>query len=306
MKMTRHKGFRTAPHARPSSRGLRRVLVALDGSPEGETVLDHLEGILAPRALVLLIHVLPAPPPSSTREVAGLLNLQEDAEQYLEGVRERFHHARSRWIVETGDPAERILAAARDEDVDVLALTTHARGGLKSLLMGSVAREVVQHAERPVFLVRPDAQPPRRALRHILVPLEGPDGAETILRVVEPMAKESDARVTLLHVLPFPLVTDPVTGFNPIVLKPMELPAVAWIDPLVDLLERHGVRAEKSVFAGEPEEVLLRESRTLNVDLIALRTRGRSGIRRLMLGSVAEQVVKKADRPALLFHRVEE
>jgi nucleotide-binding universal stress UspA family protein len=305
MKMTRHRASRTAPPAR-ASRGLRRVLVALDGSPEGETVLEHLEGILAPRALVLLIHVLPAPVPSSTREVAGLLNLQEDAEQYLEDVRERLHQARSRWIVETGDPAERILAAARDEDVDAVALTTHARSGLKSLLMGSVARDVVQHAERPLFLVRPDVRPSRRALRHILVPLDGPEGAETILHAVGPMAKEADARVTLLHVLPFPLVADPVTGFNPVVLRPMELPQVTWIDPLVDLLERRGVRAEKSVLAGEPEDVLLRESRNQKADVIALRTRGRGGFRRLILGSVAEGVVRKADCPALLFHRLEE
>ena len=279
------------------------MLVALDGSPEGEMILKHLEGILPPRATLLLMHVLPAPVPSSTPEVAHLLHLQEDAEEYLENVRERFPRLRSKGIVETGDPVERILSAAREEDVDALALTTHARSGLTTLLMGSVARKVVQRAGRPVLLVRPDAPLPR-PLRRILVPLEGREGAETVLRAIAPLAKETEATVTLLHVLAFPRVADPVTGFNPVVLRPMELPAVAWIDDLVELLTHHGVRAEKSVLAGEPEEVVLRECR--NADLIALRTRGRGGFARLILGSIAEQVVKNSDRPALLFHRIEE
>jgi len=279
------------------------VLVALDGSPAGEMILKHLVGILPPRATMHLMHVLPNPVPSSTPEVANLLHLQEDAEEYLEGVRERFPRLRSKWVVETGDPVERILATAREEDVDALALTTHARSGLTTLLMGSVARKVVQRAGRPVLLVRPEARLPRK-LRQILVPLEGPEGAETVLRAVEPLAKETEAKVTLLHVLPFARVADAGTGFNPVVLKPMELPAVGWIDPLVELLTHHGVRAEKSILAGEPEEVVLREGR--NADLIALRTRSRGGFARLILGSIAEQVVKHSDRPVLLFHRLEE
>jgi nucleotide-binding universal stress UspA family protein len=303
--MIRHQTSRSDSRTLRSPRGLRRILVALDGSPEGETILQHLEGILPPRALVLLIHVLPAPPPSSDQDVPGLLHLQQDAEEYLEAVRERLPHVRTRWIVENGDAADRILAAARDEDVDALALTTHARSGLTSLLMGSVAHDVVQHTDRPVFLVRPDVPAPRRPLRNILVPMEGPEGAETIMRFVEPMAKEADAKVTLLHVLPFPQVADPVTGFNPVVLKPMELPPITWLDPLVELLAHHGVRAAKSVLAGEPEDVLLRECRNQDADLVVVRTRGRSGLRRLILGSVAEHLVKTSERPVLLFHRVE-
>jgi nucleotide-binding universal stress UspA family protein len=280
-----------------------KVLVALDGSPAGETILQHLDGILPPRATLVLMHVLPAPVPSSTPEVANLLHLQEEAEEYLADVRERFPRLRSKSIVETGDPVERLLATAREEEVDALALTTHARSGLTTLLMGSVARKVVQRAGLPVLLVRPEARSPR-PLRQILVPLEGPEGAETILRAIQPLAKETDAKVTLLHVLPFARVADPVTGFNPIVLRPMELPSISWLDPLVEFLTNHGVRAEKSVLAGEPEEVVLREGG--NADLIALRTRGRGGFPRLILGSIAEQVVKSSARPVLLFHRTEE
>jgi nucleotide-binding universal stress UspA family protein len=172
--------------------------------------------------------------------------------------------------------------------------------------MGSVAREVVRRAGRPVFLVRPDLPPLRRAHRRILVPLAEPAGAEAVLKIVEALARQADSEVILLHVLPFPRVADPVTGFNPVILKPLELPSAEWLDPFVDLLTHHGIRAVKSVPAGEPDEILLRESRERNVDLIVLRTSGRKGLARLAVGRVAEQVLKKADRAVLLFHRVEE
>lgn len=279
--------------------------MALDGSAESETILGHLEGLLPPRCVILLIHVIPAPPPSSEQQLFGLLRLEEDAERYLQEVQARFPRFRSRWILESGDPAQRILDAARDEDVDALALTSRARGALRSLLMGSVAQEVLQRAGRPVFLVHPRLPPPRTP-RKILVPLSGPEGAESLLRAVEPLAKQADSQVILLHVLPFPRVADPVTGFNPIVLQPLRLPEAAWLDAAVDLLDRHGVRAEKRVLAGEPDEVLQREIREEEVGLIALRTRGRGGVARLVLGSVADHVVRTADRLVLLLHRVED
>lgn len=304
--MIRQKQSRKPARVHRRPRGLKKILVALDGSAEGEAILHPLKEILAPGAHLILIHVIPVPPPSSGPLVEDLLRAEEESEQYLEKIQSRFPRIRSKVIVETGDPAERIVATAKAENVDALAMTTHARGGLTAILMGSVAREIVQRAGRPVLLVRPDVAPPRRPRHRIVVPLAGPEGADELLRIVEPLAKQKDAEVLLLHVLPFPRVADPVTGFTPIVLRPMQLPDAGWLDPLVDLLSHHGIRADKRVLAGEPDEVLVRECRSLNVDLIALRTRGRGGFARLILGSVAEKVLQNAGRPVLLFHRVEE
>src|SRR4029079_12528814 len=91
---------------RPSRpRSLRRVLAALDGTSESETILRHLRDLLGPRPVVVMIHVLPDSQGRGERE----------AIRYLSGVPPRFPEFRSRRIVEAGDPAERILEAARDE-----------------------------------------------------------------------------------------------------------------------------------------------------------------------------------------------
>jgi len=293
--MIRQTTSRTPVPSRRRPPGLRRVLVALDGSAEGETILRHLRELLGPHPLVLLIHVLPESGPAR----------EDQARRYLTDVQGRFPQFRSRWIVETGDPAERILAAARDEDADALAMTTHARGAVASMLMGSVAREVVQRAGKPVFLVRPGVTPPRQSGRRILVPLADAPGARSVPPIVEALARETNAEVRLVHVLPFPTVADPVTGFNPAIFRPMELPGVPWLDECVDRLTHREIRASKLILAGVPDEAILREGRAENVDLIALQTRGRGGVGKLLLGSVTEAVLKRSDRAVLVCHRLD-
>jgi nucleotide-binding universal stress UspA family protein len=290
--MFRQGPSRTPVPTRRRPQGLRRVLVALDGTPEGETILRHLRDLLGPGQIIVLIHVLP-----DTREFQ-----EEEAERYLADVQERFPQFRSRWIVERGDPAERILDASRDEDADALAMTTHARGAVASFLMGSVAREVVRRAGKPVFLVRPGVTPARRSRRRILVPLaEAPTGPP-VPPIVETVARQTDAEVRLVHVVPFPRVADPVTGFNPAIFRPLELPAAPWLEVAADRLVHREIRATKKLLAGVPEEAILREGRVENVDLIALETRVRRGVHR---GGVAEAVLKQSDRAVLICPRAE-
>jgi nucleotide-binding universal stress UspA family protein len=277
----------------------------LDGSPEGESILNSLTGLIAPHGSVLLLHVLENPAPSSDRWIPGLLKFEAEAELYLDDVALRWPQFRPEPVVEMGDPAERILTVAEHEQVDALAMTFHPRGRLTSLFLGSVARTVVHRAGRPVLLVPSGKPVVERKGRRILVPLDRPEQAEDLLGAVEVLAKQTDSEIVLFHVLPAPRVADPVTGFNPIVFQPVELPPVSWLDPFVDLLIHHGVRSSKLVRVGNPADLILRESRDLDVSLIAVGTHGRGGMARLLLGSVTDQLLEQADRPVLLFHRVD-
>src|ERR1700752_2872676 len=99
--MIRQKTSRNPATIHHSPRGLRRVLVALDGSPESETILDHVKKVVPPRSLLILLHVVPAPALSSDRDLQGVLHIEEDAERYLEKMQARLSPFRTRWIVET-------------------------------------------------------------------------------------------------------------------------------------------------------------------------------------------------------------
>lgn len=270
--MFRQGPSRTPIPTRRRPQGLRRVLVALDGTPEGETILRHLRDLLGPGQVVVLIHVLPD---------AGDFQ-EEEAERYLSDVQERFPELRSRWIVERGDPAERIMDASRDEDADALALTTHARGAVAALFLGSVARDVVLRAGKPVFLARPGVTPPRRAQRRILVPLAEPPIGPPLPPIVEAVARQTDAEIHLVHVVPARLF------------------GAVWLDDVVEELAHREIRSTRKVLIGEPDEAILREGREENVDLIALRT-DRRGLR----GGIAEAVLKRSDRAVLICPRDE-
>jgi nucleotide-binding universal stress UspA family protein len=292
------------PNASPESgrrHGLRKILIGLDRSPEGEAVLEAVRPVLDPSASLLLIHVVPDPAPTAGRQIEGVLRLEEEAEQYLQNVGAKVPGRRVKVLVDTGDPAERILEASREEKADAIVLAWHGHGTLSSLLGGSVAREILRRAGRPVFLVPPAVAASPRPVRRILVPLSRTEGSDSVLATVESLSRRSDARVTLLHVIPIPRVMDPVTGFNPVILEPVRLPEATWLNPLVDLLVHHGVRTEKRELGGEPADVILREGRAEDIDLIALRARDRGEISKLLLGSVTDEVLKGTDRIVLVF-----
>jgi nucleotide-binding universal stress UspA family protein len=140
----------------------RRALVPLDGSLVAETIMPFILQIAGPLDMdvVLLRVVRPTPPVviESTRyiEIEDIEARRVDAEEYLAplAVELRAKGVRVSTRVRRGEPAEQIVSAAKDERADLIAMSTHGRGGLGRLLFGSVAEAVLRHADIPVFLLR--------------------------------------------------------------------------------------------------------------------------------------------------------
>ncbi len=140
----------------------RRALVPLDGSPVAEAILPFIEQIAGPLDIeILLVRVVPltaADVATLAREFpAGEPILKElDAQGYLEplvaSLKAKGVRAGAR--VRIGDPATEIVAAAKEINADLIAMTTHGRSGLGRLLFGSVAEAVLRGSPSPVFLMR--------------------------------------------------------------------------------------------------------------------------------------------------------
>jgi nucleotide-binding universal stress UspA family protein len=137
---------------------IRRILVALDGSPfSGEALAPAIDLARATGAAISLLEVV-------TRH-SGLVRLfhpaersAEAAEKGLRGVAERIPPELGQVdvrVVEHGSAAGGILMEARQGDVDLVVMATHGRGGLRRLLLGSVAESVVHAAPLPVMVFRP-------------------------------------------------------------------------------------------------------------------------------------------------------
>jgi nucleotide-binding universal stress UspA family protein len=128
----------------------KRVLVTVDGSETAEAILPFILQIAGPLDLdVVLLRVSPAGPPSA-------VDTHLIAEVYLARLAEEIEGrgVRVRTRVRDGSPVEEILAAAREEAVDLIAMTTRGRTGPSRLLFGSVAEGVLRQAGMPVLIMR--------------------------------------------------------------------------------------------------------------------------------------------------------
>jgi nucleotide-binding universal stress UspA family protein len=125
----------------------------------------------------------------------------------------------------------------------------------------------------------------------ILVPVDGSETAEAILPFAEKVAGPLDAEVILLHVL-----ADAKGGF----VFPNRAEAVEYLNSLAERLTDKGLRVRTGIRLGPVPKAILAAADKWNVDLIAMATHGWSGLRRLVLGSVAETVLRAARVPVLM------
>ena len=131
-----------------------RILIPLDGSELAEAIAPHVEAVAAgTEAEVILLQVLPAKgafPKTAAKE-------RHDAEDYLMGVEQRFldKGINARFTIRHGsDEAAEIVDYAEVNDVDLIAMSTHGRSGVRRWVFGSVASKVLQGTCKPVLLVR--------------------------------------------------------------------------------------------------------------------------------------------------------
>ena len=138
-----------------------KILVPLDGSPVSEQILPHVEKLaMSGDARISLVrvafaHVIPGVDPTEP-EVAVV----REAEDYLAAIAERL--GQKGLQVEThvryGHDADEILDHCDQYDIDLIAMSTHGRSGVKRWMLGSVAEKVIRHATKPILLIRSKAE----------------------------------------------------------------------------------------------------------------------------------------------------
>ncbi len=141
--------------------------------------------------------------------------------------------------------------------------------------------------------------------KNILVPLDGSDRAEAILPHVIDMAQCNQASVTLLQVIEREVVLvspyDPLTSFEPENLIAQQITdAEAYLDAHCAHLQELGITVQRLVRRGPVVETVIEIANETDIDLIAMASHGRSGLARVLFGSVATGVLQHARQPLLL------
>jgi len=144
---------------------------------------------------------------------------------------------------------------------------------------------------------------PVKAMRQILLPLQGLSDAEAAIRFLQLQPFHATVEVTVLTVLPS---TQPPWSVDAAAAEKLEEEALhsarGFIDGVVERLRVIGYQARGTAVLGTPSAMILQEAGTLRSDLILMGTSGRQGITRFVLGSVSHAVLHKMPCPVLAFH----
>ena len=194
-----------------------------------------------------------------------------------------------------GDPAEEIEKEAILLPAFAIAMPTHAREGIARLLNGSVAESVARHSDIPQLLWNGrGAEPDANEKRSVLLPIADAGSADALLPAVAEYAKAMGAEVIVFH---------EDLGRNDLGEERESFGNRSYLDVLCSRLEESGISVRRiSRSGGQIVDEIVAIAEACKVELIALATHGRSGMDRVIFGSVAEKVVRRAPCAVWLQH----
>jgi nucleotide-binding universal stress UspA family protein len=138
-------------------------------------------------------------------------------------------------------------------------------------------------------------------IQHVLVPVDFSPYAEHALEYAVALAKTLHARLTLLHVIePLPLSRDATIAFPHAYLQELESTAQHQLEQVLARAQEAGLHATTAIVHGVPFQGIVDAAREQQADLIVMGTHGRTGLRHVLVGSVAEKVVRLAPCPVLV------
>ncbi|HEX6049376.1 MAG TPA: universal stress protein [Gemmatimonadaceae bacterium] len=278
------------------------ILVPLDGSDKDARALAIALALAELSGAELhLVHVLDQHAHDDSDSIA-----QRTAERRLEeraGELAVEQRARISWAISTGgDVADELVRHAEERDALLVVMGTRAPTVVGRVIAGSVADRVMRECTRPVVLVPPGtAYMAGKRIRfgRVLVPLDGSGLAERALDFLLRLPHANALEYVLLTVVPPGPESRLMTGAAD--SDDARAPEM-WLEEVAARARAHGLTAVETqvVEAADPSRIIAEAVREYLVEMIAMSTRGAGGLRRLVLGSVAEGVVRASEVPVLL------
>jgi nucleotide-binding universal stress UspA family protein len=290
---------------------IRRIVCPVDFSTISKRALDH-AAVLARwyDAELTALHVIPLLPtvfgfPSPVSAAAAPATTEAVAAELAAFVAEAAAKVKSTvTVVREGSPAVEILHYAAEHDADLIVIGTHGRTGFERFMLGSVTEKVLRKAPCPVLSVPPhsEGQPESPVFSHILA---GTDFSEPADRAVEhalSLAQETNARLTLLHVLDWMPGKDMerYPQFDADAYKrTVTRDARERLERLVPEEARNWCQPDLRIACGKPYREILRIAGEERADLVVAGVRGAGPVDRMLFGSTAQHLVRQAACPVL-------
>ena len=312
--MTQDRSTLPLPRDNPLQFKIETILMPLDFSPASMEALNYAVWLAKQfRAAIHLVHVYP--PDEASAPGGGHLLFQsaeaiERLNEELTGIHRK--HAPTfrpeNCHVRGGRPYEEIVRLAPEIDADLIVLATRGHSGLKRLLLGSTAERVVRSAPCPVLVVRRRKERAKGSresfvIRTILVPTDFSRCSLAGTEYAAFLAKNLHATVRLFHAM-YPYTNYVFVDRAGVrvsgLAEAMEETARQEMDALKQMDFLRGLSVQTEVLPGHAIDEIGAAAGDPDVDLVVTSTHGRTGLKHALIGSVAEHVVRYAERPVLV------
>jgi nucleotide-binding universal stress UspA family protein len=286
-----------------------KLLLAIDGSDQSYEAVRALKYLARAEELHIL-HILDVPSPAypmMVPEVAQELyttierTMREDGARLLDRIVSLLPMDCGPVIkhMEIGSPADRIVEYAEHHQIGLILVGARGLGPIKERLVGSVSHRVLTFSKSAV-LILPNFV---KSLKQVLLPLQGSQDAERALLFLRQHPFRETVTITALTVLP---QTRPPWPVDAVAEREMESQALrsaeTFINSVTADLKQMGYNTRAKSTLGVPVEAILQEAKAISADLLMMGSRGRHGLSRMVLGSVAHAVLHHAQCPLLVFH----
>ena len=290
---------------------ITRILLPLDGSQAAEMALPYGEE-LGRRlgAEVVLLHV--RGPEHHQLENAQRAYMDKTAEAVARNLSKGQPGGASVNVkvhIEQGRPSENICRLVDEVGVDLIIMTSAGASGPKGTRLGNVADHICHTVPVPVMLIKPHANGVPNAgqlINRILVSLDGSDLSKLALPVAEELASRLKIPVDLFQMARIirSFGDEPAPFVDYVKMTEDEETRVRGeMAALAEQLTGRGNTVAWSVTSGtDAASDIMREAGRTRANLVVLSTHGRSGLGHLLLGSVAEKVLRQGNTPLLLVH----
>ncbi len=292
---------------------IKYILVPLDGSRLAEAVLPVAEYLaLKLSASIILVHVIEQNAPEEIHGERHLRNADE-AKAYLQEIANKAlasdisidTHVHTS---EVSNVPKSIVEHVGEYKPDLIVMCAHGRGGLRDILVGSIAQQVIGNSSTPVLLIQ--SQPKEIStfsIRRILTPLDGDPAHEQGLRIADELAHACSAALNLLVVVPTIGTLQPETavtgrllpGTMKALLNYSEQESEEYLARQIKRLSKRDYPVNHTVLRGDPALAIANYAKEIQAELILLGTHGKAGTEAFWSGSVAPKLPGLTNLPLL-------
>jgi nucleotide-binding universal stress UspA family protein len=294
------------------------ILVPLDGSYLAEHAIPYGRAIAGPEGRLIFLEVLPAPEPIRGPLGDQIVDAEQAGDMLVDEANTRLSETTNRWRpvsgeveVETrhGSPIDQILKFAKDQGSAYIVMASHGKGALRRLAFGSVADEIARNSPIPVLLIHTGGEEPAIeavTIKRLILPMDGSELSQAAIPVAIDVGSRLKSPAIVLQAVTPEVIATTYPGTEAYyasdvydeLITQQENAAKEEMAQESAKLTKVGIEATPMVLVGSIVEAIQRVVEP--GDIIIMTSHGRTGIRRFVLGSVAERLTRSGVAPVLL------